>query len=234
MVDLLLKVLAYTLIPIAAVAVGGIITAVRTPSPEVRSYVQHFAAGVVFAAAAGEILPDIVHERSLPAVIIGGGVGIIAMLAIKQLAQKTQGAIGLMTTVGVDVLIDGLIVGIGFAAKAKTGILLTIALTIELLFLSLTISATLSQDNVTPRKIITTTLGIALLLPVGAAIGATLLSGLPGTILAAFLSFGLIALMYLVTEELLVEAHKIPDTSLTTAMFFVGFLLLLVIEEALV
>jgi ZIP family zinc transporter len=42
----------------------------------------------------------------------------------------------------------------------------------------------------------------------------------------------LIALLYLVTEELLVEAHEQPDTPLVASMFFVGFLALLMIEES--
>lgn len=44
------------------------------------------------------------------------------------------------------------------------------------------------------------------------------------------LSFGAAALLSLVTEELRVEAHEEPETPLLTAMFFVGFVLLLVIE----
>ena len=45
--------------------------------------------------------------------------------------------------------------------------------------------------------------------------------------------FGLIALLYLVTEELLAEAHEIPDRPWVAAMFFVGFLLLLALEEVM-
>lgn len=233
MLNALLNVLTYTLIPVAAAISGGLIAAWRTPGPVLRSYVQHFAAGVVVAAAAGELLPDVVHEKSLWAVVIGGALGVAVMLAVKQLGKKASGSISLIATVGVDVLIDGLIIGIGFAAGAKEGILLTIALTIELLFLSLSVSATLSQANVSRAKVMTTTLEIALLLPLGAAIGVVLLTGLSGSILAAFFAFGLVALLYLVTEELLVEAHEIPDTPLTTAIFFVGFLLLIVFEEML-
>lgn len=44
------------------------------------------------------------------------------------------------------------------------------------------------------------------------------------------LSFGAAALLYLVTEELLVEAHEVPKTTLSTAMFFLGFLILLIID----
>ncbi|NWP75002.1 transporter, partial [Escherichia coli] len=59
------------------------------------------------------------------------------------------------------------------------------------------------------------------------------LATLPPVVIAGFLSFGLMALLYLVTEELLVEAHARRDTPLISAMFFIGFLVLLLIEEAL-
>ena len=38
------------------------------------------------------------------------------------------------------------------------------------------------------------------------------------------LAFALAALLYLVTEELLAEAHETPDVPLVTALFFAGFL----------
>ena len=42
------------------------------------------------------------------------------------------------------------------------------------------------------------------------------------------------ALLYLVTEELLVEAHEGgKETPFAAAMFFAGFLLLLLLEEGL-
>lgn len=43
------------------------------------------------------------------------------------------------------------------------------------------------------------------------------------------LSFGLAALLFLVTEELLVEAHEVQETPLSTATFFAGFLLFLML-----
>lgn len=230
MVNLLQTVLTYTLIPVTATIASGAIAAFRPPGAKLRSFVQHFAAGVVFAAAASELLPDIVHKKSPLAVMIGGTLGVVVLLSVKSLTNKAQGSVSLIATVGLDVLIDGLILGLGFAAGAKAGILLTIALTLELLFLGLSVSATLSQASSDRKKIITITAGLALLLPVGATLG-TALAGLSGFILAALLAFGLVALLYLVTEELLVEAHELPDTPLTAATFFVGFLLLILIEE---
>ena len=38
------------------------------------------------------------------------------------------------------------------------------------------------------------------------------------------------ALLCLVTGELLVEAHEVPETTLSTARFFLGFLILLIID----
>ena len=47
------------------------------------------------------------------------------------------------------------------------------------------------------------------------------------------MTFGVAALLYLVTEELLREAHEERETALGTAMFFVGFLAFLVIGMTL-
>jgi len=44
------------------------------------------------------------------------------------------------------------------------------------------------------------------------------------------MSFSVAALLYLVTEELLTEAHEVDETPLLTSMFFVGFVALLTIE----
>jgi len=79
-------------------------------------------------------------------------------------------------------------------------------------------------------RIILIVAGLALLLPIGALL-AIPVAGLSAPVVAGFLCFGLMALLFLVTEELLVEAHERPDTPLISAMFFVGFLALLLIEE---
>ncbi|HEV8177483.1 MAG TPA: hypothetical protein VGP44_07295 [Gemmatimonadales bacterium] len=49
--------------------------------------------------------------------------------------------------------------------------------------------------------------------------------------LAAVLAFGAAALLYLVVEELLVEAHEEAETPLLGAMFFLGFLGLYILAE---
>ena len=219
----------YTLIPAAIAILGAIIAVNVRPGPILVSAIQHFAAGVVFAAAAGEIMPDVVHSGALVATLIGGFAGIGVMLAIRQLERVIEGPAGLLTLVGVDILIDGLVLGIAFAAGAKAGLLLTIALSVEVLFLGLAVTTELSQTVKSRVRIVLVIAALILLLPLGALV-ATPIAGLPDQYITAFLSFGL---LYLVTEELLVEAHETPDKPWVAAMFFIGFLLLLSLEEVM-
>ena len=227
-----MQAVAFTLIPVIAVLIGSLFAVSRRPSDAFVSAMQHLAAGVVFAAAAAEILPQVMHEGSPIATFTGGALGILVMLSLKALEGRASGPIAMLGAVAVDILIDGLVLGLAFVAGGKAGVLLTIALTLEVLFLGLTVTTELGETIKSKARIIAITMGIALLLPIGAAI-ATPVATFPPVVIAGFLSFGLMALLYLVTEELLVEAHEKPDTPLISAMFFIGFLGLLLIEEFL-
>ena len=105
--------------------------------------------------------------------------------------------------------------------------MLTIALTLELLSLGLAVTVELGQAEKNRWKAILITTFLFLIIVVGAGLGSILVQYLSVAILEIVLSFGLAALLYLVTEELLVEAHKEPETPLATGMFFVGFLVFL-------
>jgi len=227
-----MQAVAFTLIPVVAVLIGSLFAVSRRPSDAFVSAMQHLAAGVVFAAAAAEILPQVMHEGSPIATFTCGALGILVMLSLKALEGRASGPIAMLGAVAVDILIDGLVLGLAFVAGGKAGVLLTIALTLEVLFLGLTVTTELGETIKSKARIIAITMGIALLLPIGAAI-ATPVATFPPVVIAGFLSFGLMALLYLVTEELLVEAHEKPDTPLISAMFFIGFLGLLLIEEVL-
>jgi len=57
---------------------------VRRPSAGFVSAVQHLASGVVFAAAATEILSQIKHDASPFATLVDGAVGVGVMLLLKE------------------------------------------------------------------------------------------------------------------------------------------------------
>jgi ZIP family zinc transporter len=224
-----MQAILFTLIPLAALVIGAITTTFANPGTTIRSAIQHFAAGVVFAAAAGEILPDVKHGGPLAAVLIGAAVGIVAMLVLKSFADKAKGPLGLATATAIDLVVDGMVLGIGFIAGLQQGVLLTIALTLEVLFLGLTLVGEF-DESLTRWKAVGATCLIGLGLPLGALLGLPI-STLPAAVQTAFYAFGLIALLYLVTEELLVEAHECPETPFATAMFFVGFMAILTLEQ---
>jgi ZIP family zinc transporter len=125
------------------------------------------------------------------------------------------------------------ILGATFALGTKQGILLTVALAVGLLFLSLSVATTLRQANVAHRAIVLTVGLISLALPLGAAGGAILLRHADASMLAAVLAFGAVVLMYVVTEELLVRAHRVRSSQWAMPLFFASFLAYLVIVQML-
>lgn len=233
-----LNTLSYAAFPAAAVVLGGVISVIRPPSVSTRSAVQHFAAGVVFAAVATELLPDVMHRKMPLFTIFGFALGVIVMLIVKALTENEpkKGSIkeglptALITALGIDIALDGLLIGVGFAAGEKQGILLTIALTLEVLFLGVSAAAALSGAGASQARIAMTTTGLGGLLLLGAALGAIFLSNMPSEMLDIVLSFGIAALLYLVVEELMVEAHDAPETPWLSGAFFIGLLLLLILE----
>lgn len=69
------------------------------------------------------------------------------------------------------------------------------------------------------------------MIPIGTGSGLLILNFLPSAFFIEALSFGAAALLYLVIEELLVEAHETKDTPIITASFFLGFLILLLFKD---
>lgn len=224
--------LLITLVPAIATVLGAALATWRRPGELAISALQHFAAGVVFAAAAVEILPNLKHAGSPWPVVIGGGVGLAVMLAVEESGRGTKAQSGLITLVAIDVLVDGLVLGLGVAAGEKAGLLLAVALTLEVFFLGLALAVELNKERMPAARSIAITALISLLLPIGAFMAMPIATLSPPVVKGCF-AFALIALLYLVTEELLVEAHKVPERPWVTALFFVGFLLLFLLEEAM-
>lgn len=192
---------------------------------------QHLAAGVVLAAAAVEILPDLRRQGHLPFAIGGFVVAVLLLLGLSTLERRAErrapsGAfpIALIVLVGVDLLIDGVLVGLSAVVSSRQAAIVTVALTLEIVFLALSISIELSSRGFHRRVSAGVPAALGLATAVGAIGGAMLLAGASSQVLAAMLAFAAAALLFLVTEELLVEAHETEDTPVLTGLFFLGFL----------
>ena len=233
----LVQALSYTALAVVAALIGGVIAVYRPPGAQMESNVQHFAAGVVTAAVAAELLPEI-HERAPTVVVVGFAIGVVTMLGIHRLSKTIEkrdiggqfaGAAGLLITVGIDMAIDGVLIGVTFLDNPDTGIIIAVALAIEVLFLGVAGVVALPTGMGVLRKLaVPTTFGV--LLAGGVTGGILLLEGVTGAPIAIILAFGSAALLYLVTEELLVKAGKVPETPVSTTLFFVGFLAIFLLD----
>ena len=233
----LTQALSYTSIAVVAALVGGAVAVYRAPGPQMESNVQHFAAGVVFAAVAAELLPDI-HDQSPVVVVVGFAAGVVAMLGIHRLSKAVEkrgiggefaGAAGLIITVAIDMLIDGVLIGVTFIEEPATGVIVAVALAIEILFLGVAAVVALPDGMGGLRKMAVPAM-FGAVLTLGVVVGVLTLEGAAETTIAVVLSFGAAALLYLVTEELLVKANKVPQTPTSTTLFFVGFLAIFLLD----
>ena len=222
--------------PVLAGIVGGVAGVQRPRASAVAGGVQHFAAGVVMAAVAGEVLPQLRERGPLWLIVVGFPAGVAVLVGMRRLegAESAQVAgtlpVVFLIVVGVDLFIDGLLVGTGAAVSTETATIIAIALTVEVLFLSLSVALQLISSGVSRLAAAAITAGLSLVVAVGAILGAWVLGDAGDAVLSLVLAFAAAALLWLVGEELLVEAHQTPERPRTAALFFVGFLALFCLE----
>ena len=230
-----LEVGQYALLPALSLLSSGLFATFYTLSIKAQSAILHFAAGVIFSVVAVEILPEVVRYHNWLLTTLGFGGGIVIMLLIRQVTEGREESVGsalpitFLVVLAVDVVVDGLLLGIGFSAGAREGKLLAYALAVESISLGLATATTLTNKGLPRRRAILLLAGIALLFLISAVGGATLLQNLSPAGLDIVLSFGLAALLFLVTEELLQEAHIAREPAWLTATFYLGFLLFLLL-----
>lgn len=223
------------LFPAIVALSGGVLAAYWRPGHDTRSLIQHFAAGVVLAAVAVEVFPEIGREH-VPGWAAAGSfvLGSLFMFALKLLAQWLEHreaanrvanatssiAFGLIIATFIDVAVDGFIIGAGFAVGGQTGAILAFGLAVELLFLGLS----LASESLAGWRIVALSGALGLDVLLFSLLGNFLLTGASHTVIGAALSFSAAALLYLVTEELLMEAHEVPEKPVSTLVLFGGFL----------
>lgn len=236
----------YIIFPLLAPAIGAVIALRSNPSQQLKSLVRHIAAGLVFAAASVELLPELLRDKQLLATVVGFALGVGLLLLVNVLlgghrhgdkdettehthidSEDGKPLGTMLAATGIDVAVDGLLIGLGFAIGTTQGRLLTLALTVEMLFIGLALVASCRQRSIRKGKAFLVAASPGLVLAALAFVGATVVSHLQGALHQGVLAFGIAALLYLVTEELLVEAHESPDEPIEVAGFFVGFLVVL-------
>ncbi|HKY30252.1 MAG TPA: hypothetical protein VJM12_20140 [Pyrinomonadaceae bacterium] len=233
-----LQLLPYLIIAFGAGLLGAFVALVWSPGVTARGAIQHFAAGVVIAAVASDLIPEVQKIGTAPGVLGGFAAGGAAMIGLKWLVlkfekyekQKHQLPLGIAAAAGIDTLVDGAIISAGFSSGQQLGGLLAIALSVELFFLTLSVGSEFHKSKSNRWKGLAITSLIALMLLVGALAAFFALQAVSDATLAIVLAFGAAALIYLVAEELLVESIQAEENLFSTTMLFAGFLVVLAIK----
>lgn len=248
-------------IGLLAGVVGAVIAALitRDQTSTLTSYVQHFAAGLIIAAATLDLLPEALHLGGGWPLIIGFVLGTAFMLTLRELLTRVghghshghapddspddHGHVQLATrapaatavnmrlaiALAIVVLIDGAIIGVALSAGGAAALLIAIALSIELLFVAASTAGSTRANGGT----VTTAIGmgafVAIMMPIGTVLGALVFAGVSAPLLVAGLAFGAAALLFTAVAELLVEAYEIKESTGTIAMAAAGFLLFLIL-----
>lgn len=243
-------------IGLVAGVLGAVIAApaTRGQTSTLTSYVQHFAAGLIIAAATLDLLPEALHLGGGWPLIIGFVLGTAFMLALRALLTRfghghshgdehghghghgdsqTKAVTGvnlrLVVALAVVVLIDGAIIGIALSAGGAAALLIAIALSIELLFVAASTAGSARAGGGSLGTAIGVGAFVAVMMPIGAVLGAVVFAGVSAPVLIAGLGFGAAALLFTAVAELLVEAYEIKESTGTIAMAAGGFLLFLIL-----
>lgn len=235
------RLLLYILIPAATMLAGAAAGSWRTPSTRVRSALHHLAAGGLLAAAAGELVVELASEHHLAALALGFAAGAIVMLLVRVVAERVEQAgggrglsavAGLLGAIGVDVFVDGVVVGIGFALGSSSGLVFVIAFAVEMAFLGVTAAVEIAATGGGKKLVAAGPATLAGFLVLG-SIAGHFLGGLSGFAFETVIAFATAVLIYLVAEELLVEAHEEKEAPLMAGFFFAGFLAILLLDFGL-
>lgn len=211
---------------VTVVLVGASLFLVRPISARWLSRLQVFAAGALFAILALELMPDLLIAHHFAA-MVAFLCGLLLRIAMKWLTGKIKKERDdlpkpLLTTMMealVYALMVGVLIGSGFVAGVREGVLLTPALTLAALAICMVALALLRQAGSSRQRVTFFLLSLAVLILGGAATGATLLWGRSTVDLDLLYAFGM-AVILLWALESLIEAGE-DESPVHTLFFFV-------------
>ncbi len=193
-------------------------------SPKGESAIHHFVAGIILGALSINLFPKILSTRNPTSIIISFCLGAIFIIFLDVIVSKitnrkreSSKPLGSVVAASIDLFIDGILIGIAFIGGRASGVPIAISLTLCATFLTASLGKILRRSKVIILP------AVLLCLPVGSYFASSFLSRNPTLYIMETLAFGVSALLYLATEELLKKAHQTKDTPWIKLCFFLGF-----------
>ncbi|CAE8581007.1 unnamed protein product, partial [Polarella glacialis] len=242
--------------PALAMLVAGLAAGKLQISPWGLCASQYFSAGMILAVCGG-LMKELAEHGLRAALVLSLGflTGISTMKAVKRFTETFADEATsednsawpggqlksfpwpLVAAVAIDSLVDGLLLGMLGVETPRAVPMMAGATALEMGALGLSFATALRGHG--RRAHFAGVLGMPLALVFGGCLGALAAAPLRSSPLAYtfMLSFGMAALLYLVTQELLPEAEErrqeVDKHSTTPLCLFAGYLFVLIIEVAM-
>lgn len=213
--------LLFSALPAAAAVIGGVRFFYKPPSPGLLGGVRKFAAGALFGVMAFELLPDLLFGHSakgLLAVAIGG----VLMAGLRWAGQRLS-ALGWDA---VQALVAGLLIGSGFVAGFREGLLLITTFAVEAMAIGLLAASVMRRTGAPRNRAVFTVVLLPILIVVGVVAGGIFLWARAGVDHDVAFAFWMAAPLLWATEGL-VESREEFSTDGALIYFVIGILLFL-------
>ena len=198
----------------------------------VVSAVLQFAAGIIVAMVAISLMPPAVRYGPylgiLLAFFLGGTLFVILeKLTARQTetgppADGRQRSLGLYIGILVDLVIDGILIGIGSTLTLKTGLLLALGLSISTVPLAFVTISTAKRQGMPKKKRSQLAVLFFLCIVGGAIIGYSFLRNQPLELRLILVSLASGFLITLVTQSMIPEANREGEPGFAGILFIGG------------
>ena len=244
-VDGYLLVLALIALPIVGNWLGGGLAEILPVSRRTLSLALHAAAGIVLAVVGLELMPEALTASPAWVPIIAFTLGALFFLAldngVHRLQDMTSGRDGatsdgdddeedsnpltIYAGTSLDLFSDGVMIGTGAIVDPALGLLLALGQMPADLPEGFATIATLRSAEVPRAKRVLFTAGLALPILIGATLGYFALRDASELVTLSVLALTGGALLSVVIEEIVPEAHRGGDSKLATVFLVGGFAL---------
>ncbi|WP_244279555.1 hypothetical protein [Synechococcus sp. UW179A] len=228
------------ILPAISMALGGLLGSRIRPGKRFRGIIAHLVGGLVLGIAAADLMPAASDSGHPLALAIGFCLGFSLLLVINAVLAdpddraeygRPRPMLLLMLPFLVDSLIDGLVVGISSSAAEQQWVI-PVAVALEMGLATLGLGTLLGRGAGRWRSGVSGVL-MALTYVIGLSISLVITNGLQGPALTGTLAFGTAALIYLVVEEVMKEAHARgeDDSGPVNVAFFIGLLCIWLLDS---
>ena len=237
-------ILVSTLAGLATTFGALLVVLLGKPSVKALALLLGFAAGVMIAISAFELLPEAVHLGSRWQAVLGFILGAGLMYGLDALiphahigSGSADGATGdvemlklgyfIFLGIALHNLPEGLAIGAGYTSSLKVGGAIAISLALHNVPEGMATAVPLIMGGMNKYKVVWLATLAGLMTPLGTLIGAILFRLSPGMVSVA-LAFAAGAMVYIASDELIPQSHRYHDHLANLGLlggFILGFLI---------